>query len=88
MSIYCSECGADRREVEIAATASGMHPTDCWCCEPYVLSVDDRKDRPFHCDLCGDTYEACEHWSTVSGWARERKKERKERLNEYCNYNQ
>ncbi len=27
------------------------------------LSVDDRKDRPFHCDYCGNTYEACCHWS-------------------------
>jgi hypothetical protein len=27
------------------------------------LSVDDRRERPFHCDYCGDTYEACRHWS-------------------------
>lgn len=28
-----------------------------------MLSVDDRKEKPFHCDVCGDTYEACKHWS-------------------------
>jgi hypothetical protein len=27
------------------------------------LSVDDRKDKPFHCDRCGDSYEPCIHWS-------------------------
>lgn len=26
------------------------------------LSVDMRKDKPFHCDYCGATYEACRHW--------------------------
>ena len=30
--------------------------------EKYNLSVDDRKQKPFHCNLCGDTYEACNHW--------------------------
>lgn len=27
-----------------------------------MTSVDDRKDKPFHCDNCGDTYEPCHHW--------------------------
>ncbi len=27
------------------------------------LSVDDRKIKPFHCDKCGNTYDACIHWS-------------------------
>lgn len=26
------------------------------------LSVDDRRDRPFHCDVCRETYEPCVHW--------------------------
>lgn len=26
------------------------------------LSVDDRKDKPFHCDKCGEDYDACYHW--------------------------
>jgi hypothetical protein len=29
----------------------------------FMLSVDDRKVKPFHCENCGDTYEPCEHWS-------------------------
>jgi hypothetical protein len=28
------------------------------------ISVDLRKDKPFHCDYCGDTYEECRHWHT------------------------
>lgn len=26
------------------------------------LSMNPRKDRPFHCDYCGDTFEECKHW--------------------------
>jgi len=25
-------------------------------------SVDMRKEKPFHCSVCGDGYEACCHW--------------------------
>jgi hypothetical protein len=26
------------------------------------LYVDDRKNRPYHCDLCGDCFYPCKHW--------------------------
>jgi hypothetical protein len=26
------------------------------------LSVDMRKSKPYHCDRCGETYDACGHW--------------------------
>jgi hypothetical protein len=28
----------------------------------YNLSVDDRKNKPFNCDVCGNAYEPCIHW--------------------------
>ncbi len=28
----------------------------------YCLSVDDRKEKPFHCAVCGDDYSPCKHW--------------------------
>lgn len=27
------------------------------------LYCNDSKDRPYHCDKCGDTFEPCSHWS-------------------------
>jgi hypothetical protein len=29
------------------------------------LSVCDSEEKPFHCDYCGDTYQACRHWSQM-----------------------
>ena len=28
----------------------------------FGLYVNDRMKRPFHCNRCGDTFEACRHW--------------------------
>lgn len=27
-----------------------------------MMYCDDRKDRPYHCDICGDTFYECDHW--------------------------
>ena len=32
----------------------------------YKLSIDDRKDKPFHCEVCGNTYEPCVHWNSYA----------------------
>lgn len=29
----------------------------------YRLSVDDSKEKPFSCVMCGRTYDPCGHWS-------------------------
>ena len=31
----------------------------------FGLSVCDSRDKPFHCNCCGDTYEACRHWTIM-----------------------
>ena len=40
-----------------------------WC-DPsrdlFNLSVNDGKNRPFHCDKCGDTFEPCKHWGEAT----------------------
>jgi hypothetical protein len=34
--------------------------------EKLHLSVDTRKDKPFHCDSCGESHQACKHWFSDS----------------------
>jgi hypothetical protein len=31
--------------------------------EDYKLSIDDRKEKSFNCEVCGSTYEPCVHWN-------------------------
>jgi hypothetical protein len=30
--------------------------------QPNSLYVNDRRDKPFHCSICGDSHEPCFHW--------------------------